>query len=195
MRGQDYYLINPFQTQPAFNSLADDISGFITASTLFLANNRLQTFQGRMPVEHKVDSTSEIRLPPVFGSVREHLTLFESQVHIGNWDKASQLTIEVVADKNGRAQNLYKATFYNSTSDEPVASNITSLAIEKLIPIVTKKVTEKESETHFIIDTQLLKFEPHNISKAKVIVTYTPDSSRNPSYPLKDVSYLDNNKY
>ena len=195
MRGQDYYLINPFQTQPAFNSLADDISGFITASTLFLANNRLQTFQGRMPVEHKVDSTSEIRLPPVFGSVREHLTLFESQVHIGNWDKASQLTIEVVADKNGRAQNLYKATFYNSTSDEPVASNITSLAIEKLIPIVTKKEAEKESEPQFIIDTQLLKFEPQNINNAKVIVTYTPDTSRNPPYPLKDVSYLDNNSY
>src|SRR5699024_4362869 len=119
---------------------------FITACTLFLANNRLQTFQGRMPVEHTINSNSEIRLPPVFGSVREHLTLFESQVHIGNWDKASQLTIEVVADKNGREQNLYKATFYNSTSDEPVASNITSLAIEKLLPIVTKKETEKESE-------------------------------------------------
>ena len=195
MRTQDYYLINPFQEKPAFNSLADDISGFITACTLFLANNRLQTFQGRMPVEHTINSNSEIRLPPVFGSVREHLTLFESQVHIGNWDKASQLTIEVVADKNGREQNLYKATFYNSTSDEPVASNITSLAIEKLLPIVTKKETEKESESQFIIDTQLLKFEPQNINKAKVIVTYTPDSSRNPSYPLKDVSYLDNNKY
>jgi hypothetical protein len=195
MRGQDYYLINPFQTKPAFNSLAEDISGFITACTLFLANNRLQTFQGRMPVEHTINSNSEIRLPPVFGSVREHLTLFESQVHIGNWNKASQLTIEVVADKNGREQNLYKATFYNSTSDEPVASNITSLAIEKLLPIVTKKETEKESESQFIIDTQLLKFEPQNINKAKVIVTYTPDTSRNPSYPLKDVGYLDNNKY
>ena len=195
MRGQDYYLINPFQTQPAFNSLADDISGFITASTLFLANNRLQTFQGRMPVEHKVDSTSEIRLPPVFGSVREHLTLFESQVHIGNWDKASQLTIEVVADKNGRAQNLYKATFYNSASDEPAAGNIKSSALERLLPIVTKKEAEKESEPQFIIDTQLLKFEPQNINNAKVIVTYTPDTSRNPPYPLKDVSFLDNNSY
>lgn len=191
MRGQDYYLINPFQTQPAFNSLADDISGFITASTLFLANNRLQTFQGRMPVEHKVDSTSEIRLPPVFGSVREHLTLFESQVHIGNWDKASQLTIEVIADKNGIEQNLYKATFYNSTSDEPVASNITSLAIEKLLPIVTKEKLDDQ----FVIRTQLLKFEPHSINNAKVIVTYTPDTSSNLPYPLKDVGYLDNNKY
>ena len=195
MRGQDYYLINPFQTQPAFNSLADDISGFITASTLFLANNRLQTFQGRMPVEHKVDSNSEIRLPPVFGSVREHLTLFESQVHIGNWDKASQLTIEVIADKNGREQNLYKATFYNSASDEPAAGNIKSSALERLLPIVTKKEAEKESEPQFIIDTQLLKFEPQNINNAKVIVTYTPDTSRNPPYPLKDVSYLDNNSY
>ena len=195
MRTQDYFLINPFQSKPAFNSLAEDISGFITASTLFLANNRLQTFQGNVPIEHKTDSNSEIRLPPVFGSRREHLTLFESKVVIGNWDKASQLTIEVVADKAGREQNLYKATFYNSTSDEPVASNITSLAIEKLLPIVTKKETEKESESQFIIDTQLLKFEPQNINKAKVIVTYTPDSSRNPSYPLKDVSYLDNNKY
>ena len=175
--------------------MEQDISGFITACTFFLANNRLQTFQGNVPVEHEISTNSEIRLPPILEIVKEHLTLFESQVHIGNWDKASQLTIEVIADKNGIEQNLYKATFYNSTSDEPVASNITSLAIEKLIPIVTKKVTEKESETHFIIDTQLLKFEPHNISKAKVIVTYTPDSSRNPSYPLKDVSYLDNNKY
>ena len=195
MRGQDYYLINPFQTQPAFNSLAEDISGFITACTLFLANNRLQTFQGRMPVEHKKNTNSEIRLPPVFGSVREHLTLFESQIIIGNWDKASQLTIEVVADKNGSEQNLYKATFYNSTSDEPIANNITSLAIDKLMPIVTKEVTEKESEPQFIIDTQLLKFEPQNINNAKVTVTYTPDSSRNPPYPLKDVSYLDNNSY
>ncbi|MGO1475377.1 MAG: hypothetical protein ACTHWC_10930, partial [Psychrobacter sp.] len=191
MRTQDYYLINPFQEKPAFNSLADDISGFITACTLFLANNRLQTFQGRMPVEHTINSNSEIRLPPVFGSVHEHLTLFESNVHIGNWDKASQLTIEVIADKNGREQNLYKAIFYNSTSDEPVASNITSLAIEQLMPVVTKG----EADDQFVIRTQLLKFEPHSINNAKVIVTYTPDSSRNPPFPLKDVGYLDNNKY
>ncbi|SLJ84299.1 toxin VasX [Psychrobacter sp. DAB_AL43B] len=191
MRGQDYYLINPFQTQSAFISLEQDISGFITACTLFLANNRLQTFQGRMPVEHKANSNSEIRLPPVFESVREHLTLFESKILIGNWDKASQLTIEVVADKNGSEQSLYKATFYNSATGKPSASNITSLAIEELMPIVT----QKESEHQFFIDTQLLKFEPHNINKAKVIVTYTPDTSRNPPYPLKDVSYLDNNSY
>jgi len=191
MKTKDYYLINPFQSKSPFNSLEQDISGFITACTLFLANNRLQTFQGRMPVEHKVDSNSEIRLPPVFGSVREHLTLFESQVHIGNWDKASQLTIEVIADKNGREQNLYKATFYNSTSDEPVASNITSLAIEQLMPVVTKG----KADDQFVIRTQLLKYEPHSINKAKVIVTYTPDTSRNPPYPLKDVSYLGNNSY
>lgn len=198
MRGKDYYLINPFQDKPPFNSLEQDISGFITACTFFLANNRLQTFQGNVPVKHEINTNSEIRLPPVLEIVKEHLTLFESQIHIGNWDKASQLTIEVVADKGGRGgreQNLYKATFYNSTSNEPVASNITSLAIEKLLPIVTKKETEKESEPHFIIDTQLLKFEPHNINKAKVIVTYMPDTSRNPPYPLKDISYLDNNEY
>ncbi|MGP9687780.1 hypothetical protein ACT3TH_01300 [Psychrobacter sp. AOP22-C1-C5] len=188
-------MINPFQDKPPFNSLEQDISGFITACTLFLANNRLQTFQGNMPIEHKTDSNSEIRLPPVFGSVREYLTLFENQIHIGNWEKASQLTIEVVADKNGREQNLYKATFHNSASNEPVASNITSLAIKKLSPVVTKKETERELEPQFIIDTQLLKFEPHSINKAKVIVTYTPDTSRNPPYPLKDVSYLDNNSY
>ncbi|MGP5065654.1 toxin VasX [Psychrobacter alimentarius] len=195
MRGQDYYLINPFQSKSPFNSLEQDISGFITACTLFLANNRLQTFQGNVPVEHEISTNSEIRLPPVLEIVKEHLTLFESQIHIGNWDKASQLTIEVVADKNGREQNLYKATFHNSASNEPVASNITSLAIKKLSPVVTKKETERESEPQFIIDTQLLKFEPHSINKAKVIVTYTPDTSRNLPYPLKDVSYLDNNSY
>ena len=124
MRGQDYYLINPFQSKSPFNSLEQDISGFITASTLFLANNRLQTFQGNVPIEHKTDSNSEIRLPPILEIVKEHLTLFQSQIHIGNWDKASQLTIEVVADKGGREQNLYKATFYNSASDEPAAGNI-----------------------------------------------------------------------
>ena len=195
MRGQDYYLINPFQSNSPFNSLEQDISGFITACTLFLANNRLQTFRGNVPVEHEISTNSEIRLPPVLEIVKEHLTLFESQIHIGNWDKASQLTIEVVADKGGREQNLYKATFHNSASNEPVAGNITSLAIEKLSPVVTKKETERESEPQFIIDTHLLKFEPHSINKAKVIVTYTPDTSRNPPYPLKDVSYLDNNSY
>ena len=195
MRGKDYYLINPFQLNSPFNSLEQDISGFITACTFFLANNRLQTFQGNVHVEHEISTKSGIRLPPVLEVIKEHLTLFESQIHIGNWDKASQLTIEVFADKNGREQNLYKATFHNSISNEPVANNITSLAIEKLLPIVTKKVTEKESEPQFIIDTQLLKFEPHNINNAKVIVTYTPDTSRNPPYPLKDVSYLDNNSY
>lgn len=164
MRGQDYYLINPFQLKSPFNSLEQDISGFITACTFFLANNRLQTFQGNVPVEHEISTNSEIRLPPVVEIVKENLTLFESQIHIGNGDKASQLTIEVVADKGGRAQNLYKTTFYNSTSNEPVASNITSLAIERLLPIVTKKETEKESEPHFIIDTQLLKFDPHIVS-------------------------------
>lgn len=195
MRGQGYYLINPFQGKPAFNSLEQDISGFITACTFFLATNRLQTFKGNVPVEYEINTNSEIRLPPVLEIVKEHLTLFQSQIHIGNWEKASQLTIEVVADKGAREQNLYQATFYNSTSNEPVANNITSLAIEKLLPIVTKKETEKESEPHFIIDTQLLKFDPHGINNAKVIVTYTPDTSRNPPYPLKDVSYLDNNSY
>ena len=191
MRGQDYYLINPFQSKSPFNSLEQDISGFITACTFFLANNRLQTFQGNVPVEHEISTNSEIRLPPILEIVKEHLTLFESQVHIGNWDKASQLTIEVIADKNGIEQNLYKATFYNSTSDEPVASNITSLAIEKLLPIVTKEKLDDQ----FVIRTQLLKFEPHSINNAKVIVTYTPDTSSNLPYPLKDVGYLDNNKY
>ncbi|MCG3808688.1 hypothetical protein I3252_04220 [Psychrobacter sp. Ps4] len=191
MKTKDYYLINPFQSKLPFNSLEQDVSGFITACTLFLANNRLQTFQGRMPVEHTINSNSEIRLPPVLGSVSEHLTLFESNVHIGNWDKASQLTIEVVAYKGGSEQSLYKATFYNSATGKPSASNITSLAIEKLLPIVTKG----EADDQFVIRTQLLKFEPHSINKAKVIVTYTPDSSRNPPYPLKDVSYLDNNSY
>lgn len=195
MRGQDYYLINPFQSKSPFNSLEQDISGFITACTFFLANNRLQTFQGNVPVEHEISTNSEIRLPPVLEIVKEHLTLFQSQIHIGNWDKASQLTIEVVADKGGREQNLYKATFYNSASDEPAAGNIKSSALERLLPIVTKKEAEKESEPQFIIDTQLLKFEPQNINNAKVIVTYTPDTSRNPPYPLKDVSYLDNNSY
>ncbi|WP_350617369.1 hypothetical protein, partial [Pseudomonas sp. HY7a-MNA-CIBAN-0227] len=33
MRGQDYYLINPFQSKSPFNSLEQDISGFITACT------------------------------------------------------------------------------------------------------------------------------------------------------------------
>ena len=191
MKTQDYSLINPFQTKPAFNSLAEDISGFITASTLFLANNRLQTFQGNVPIEHKIDANSGIRLPPVFGSRREHLTLFESKVVIGNWDKASQLIIEVVADKAGREQSLYKATFYHSASGKPSASNIASSAIEQLRPVVTKG----ESDDQYIIDTQLLKFEPRSINNAKVIVTYTPDTSRNPSYPLKDVGYLDNDKY
>lgn len=191
MKTQDYSLINPFQTKPAFNSLAEDISGFITASTLFLANNRLQTFQGNVPIEHKIDANSGIRLPPVFGSRREHLTLFESKVVIGNWDKASQLIIEVVADKAGREQSLYKATFYHSASGKPSASNIATSAIEQLRPVVTKG----ESDDQYIIDTQLLKFEPRSINNAKVIVTYTPDTSRNPSYPLKDVGYLDNDKY
>ena len=195
MRGQDYYLLNPFQGKPAFNSLEQDISGFITACTLFLANNRLQTFQGNVPVEHEISTNHAIRLPPVLEIVKEHLTLFQSQINIGNWDKTSQLTIEVVADKGGREQNLYKATFYNSASGEPAAGNIKSSALEKLFPIVTRKETKKESEPQFIIDTQLLKFEPQNINNAKVIVTYTPDSSRNPPYPLKDVSYLDNNSY
>ena len=195
MRGEDYYLINPFQLNSPFNSLEQDISGFITACTFFLANNRLQTFQGNVHVEHEISTKSGIRLPPVLEVIKEHLTLFESQIHIGNWDKASQLTIEVFADKNGREQNLYKATFHNSISNEPVANNITSLAIEKLLPTVTKEVTEKEPRPQFIIDTQLLKFEPHDIKNAKVIVTYTPDTSRNPPYPLKDVSYLDNNSY
>ena len=197
MRGQDYYLTNPFQSKSPFNSLEQDISGFITACTFFLANNRLQTFQGNVAMEHGISTNSEIRLPPVLEIVKEHLTLFESQIHIGNWNKASQLIIEVVADKNGREQNLYKATFHNSASDEPAANNVQSLALEQLPPKVTKKVIEEEQESkvQFFIETQLLKFEPHDINKAKVIVTYTPDTSRNPSYPLKDVSYLDNNKY
>ena len=50
-------------------------------------------------------------------------------------------------------------------------------------------------QDQFLAETQLLKFEPHDIDQAKVIITYTPDTSRYPSYPLKDVSYLDNKKY
>ncbi|MGP5493011.1 hypothetical protein, partial [Psychrobacter celer] len=96
--------------------------------------------------------------------------------------------------KGGKTQTLYKATFYNANNDQPIASNIKSFAIEKLSPKVTRKVV-KDEEDKFLIETQLLKFEPHDINKAKVIITYTPDTSRYPSYPLKDVSYLDNKKY
>ena len=84
MRGKDYYLINPFQDKPAFNSLEQDISGFITACTFFLANNRLQTFYGNVMVENKPKETNGIRLPPVFESIKEHLALFESRVVIGS---------------------------------------------------------------------------------------------------------------
>ncbi|MGP5303425.1 hypothetical protein [Psychrobacter celer] len=194
MRGQDYYLINPFQDKPALNSLEQDISGFVTACTFFLATNRLQTFYGNVMVENKPEETNGIRLPPVFESIKEHLALFESRVVIGSWNKASQLIIEVVATKSGKTQTLYKATFYNANNDQPIASNIKSFAIEKLSPKVTRKVV-KDEEDKFLIETQLLKFEPHDINKAKVIITYTPDTSRYPSYPLKDVSYLDNKKY
>ncbi|MGP5492981.1 toxin VasX, partial [Psychrobacter celer] len=97
MRGQDYYLINPFQDKAAFNSLEQDISGFVTACTSFLATNRLQTFYGNVMVENKPEETNGIRLPPVFESIIEHLTLFESRVVIGSWNKASQLIIEVIA--------------------------------------------------------------------------------------------------
>lgn len=41
MRGQDYYLINRFQTKLAFNSLTEDISGFITACSGFFAKSAL----------------------------------------------------------------------------------------------------------------------------------------------------------
>ncbi|MGP5223144.1 hypothetical protein ACTXMF_12855 [Psychrobacter celer] len=194
MRGQDYYLINPFQDKAAFNSLEQDISGFVTACTSFLATNRLQTFYGNVMVENKPEETNGIRLPPVFESIIEHLTLFESRVVIGSWNKASQLIIEVIATKGGKTQTLYKATFYNDNNDQPSASNVKSLAIEKLSPKVTRKVV-KDGEDQFLVETQLLKFEPHDIDQAKVIITYTPDTSRYPSYPLKDVSYLDNKKY
>ncbi|MGP5519169.1 hypothetical protein ACTXNA_13225, partial [Psychrobacter celer] len=192
--GQDYYLINPFQDKAAFNSLEQDISGFVTACTSFLATNRLQTFYGNVMVENKPEETNGIRLPPVFESIIEHLTLFESRVVIGSWNKASQLIIEVIATKGGKTQTLYKATFYNDNNDQPSASNVKSLAIEKLSPKVTRKVV-KDGEDQFLVETQLLKFEPHDIDQAKVIITYTPDTSRYPSYPLKDVSYLDNKKY
>ncbi|MCH1781868.1 hypothetical protein [Psychrobacter glaciei] len=47
MRTQDYYLINPFQSKPAFNSLAEDISGFITACSGFFTKSALSKNQGR----------------------------------------------------------------------------------------------------------------------------------------------------
>ncbi|MGP5556552.1 hypothetical protein, partial [Psychrobacter celer] len=175
MRGQDYYLINPFQDKAAFNSLEQDISGFVTACTSFLATNRLQTFYGNVMVENKPEETNGIRLPPVFESIIEHLTLFESRVVIGSWNKASQLIIEVIATKGGKTQTLYKATFYNDNNDQPSASNVKSLAIEKLSPKVTRKVV-KDGEDQFLVETQLLKFEPHDIDQAKVIITYTPDT-------------------
>lgn len=191
MRTDDYYLLNPFQPSPPFNSLQADLSGFVSATTAFIATNRLQTFRGKVPVEYKAETSSDIRLPPVFGSMQEHLTLFESEILVGNWDKASQLSIDVVADINGSEQPLYKATFYHSASGQPSASNITSSAINKLAPIVS----QGESDDQFVIDTQLLKFEPRHINRAKVIVSYIPDSSQNPVYPLTSISYLDNNKY
>ncbi|MGP5662663.1 toxin VasX, partial [Psychrobacter celer] len=154
MRGQDYYLINPFQDKPALNSLEQDISGFVTACTFFLATNRLQTFYGNVMVENKPEETNGIRLPPVFESIKEHLALFESRVVIGSWNKASQLIIEVVATKSGKTQTLYKATFYNANNDQPIASNIKSFAIEKLSPKVTRKVV-KDEEDKFLIETQL----------------------------------------
>ncbi|WP_201593138.1 toxin VasX [Psychrobacter sp. Pi2-51] len=182
MRGQDYYLINPFQTQPVFNSLAEDISGFITACSGFFAKSTLSKNHGR---------TNGILGGAVAGI---HGIKFNSQVVMGQFIDSSELHISVeLVTKDGKVlNNIFNMSMSSTNGSLGYAGFGGNFDSSQVV------IESKDKNTVVTIKDIYIKnsvYSADSIQKGRVIIKYIADATQNPVYPLYDFAYMDNNKY
>lgn len=182
MRTQDYYLINPFQEKPAFNSLADDISGFITACSGFFARSALSKNHGR---------TNGILGGAVAGI---HGIKFNSQVVMGQFIDSSELHISIeLVTKDGKVlSNLFNMSLSSANGSLQPTGNGAYFDHSKVV------IESKDSGTVVTVKDIYIKdsvYSADSFQKGRVIIKYIADATQNPIYPLYDFAYMDNNKY
>lgn len=182
MRTQDYSLINPFQSRPAFNSLAEDISGFITACSGFFTKSALSKNQGR---------TNGILGGAVAGI---HGIKFNNQVVMGQFIDSSELHISIeLVTKDGKVlSNLFNMSLSSANGSLQPTGNGAYFDNSKVV------IESKDSGTVVTVKDIYIKdsvYSADSIQKGRVIIKYIADATQNPVYPLYDFAYMDNNKY
>ncbi|WP_367106402.1 hypothetical protein [uncultured Psychrobacter sp.] len=182
MRTQDYSLINPFQSKPAFSSLAEDISGFITACSGFFARSVLSKNQGR---SNGILGGAAAQL---------HGIKFNSQVVMGQFIDSSELHISVeLVTKDGKVlSNIFNMSMSSTNRSPQSTGNGDHFDRSQVI------VENKDKNTVVTIKDIYIKdgvYSADNIKKGRVIIKYIADTTQNPVYPLYDFAYMDNNKY
>lgn len=182
MRTQNYSLINPFQSKPAFNSLAEDISGFITACSGFFSKSILSKNQGR---SNGILGGAAAQL---------HGIKFNSQVVMGQFIDSSELHISVeLVTKDGKVlSNIFNMSM-SSTNGSPQSTG--NGAHFDLSQVVVEKKDKNNVVTIKDIYIKDGAYSADNIKKGRVIIKYIADTTQNPVYPLYDFAYMDNNKY
>lgn len=182
MRGQDYYLINPFQTKPAFNSLAEDISGFISACSGFFSKSALSKNQGRSS--------------GILGNAAAQLhgIKFNSQVVMGQFIDSSELhiSVELVTNDGKVLNNIFNMSM-SSTNGSPQSTGNGAHFDHSQVAI-----ENKDKNTIVTIKDIYIKgsiYSADNIKKGRVIIKYIADATQTSIYPLYDFAYMDNNKY
>lgn len=182
MRTQDYSLINPFQSKPAFNSLAEDISGFITACSGFFAKSALNKNHGR---------SNGILGGAVAGI---HGIKFNSQVVMGQFIDSSELHISVeLVTKDGKVlSNLFNMSLSSTNGSPQSTGNGAYFDHSKVV------IESKDNDTVVTVKDTYIKdsvYSADSIQKGRVIIKYIADATQSPVYPLYDFAYMDNNKY
>lgn len=182
MRGQDYYLINPFQTKPAFNSLAEDISGFITACSGFFSKSALSKNQGRSS--------------GILGNAAAQLhgIKFNSQVVMGQFIDSSELhiSVELVTNDGKVLNNIFNMSM-SSTNGSPQSTGNGAHFDRSQVAIENKDKNTVVTIKDIYIKNNV--YSADNIKKGRVIIKYIADATQTSIYPLYDFAYMDNNKY
>ena len=182
MRTQDYSLINPFQSNPTFNSLAEDISGFITACSGFFARSTLSKNQGR---------SNSILGDAVAGI---HAIKFNSQVVMGQFIDSSELhiSVELVTNEGKVLNNLFNMSLSSTSGSSHTTGNGSYFDRNQIVVESTDKGTVVKVKDIYIKDSV---YSADSIKNARVIIRYIADTTQNPIYPLYDFAYMNNNKY
>ena len=181
MQGQGYKDLNPFKT---FTSLAEDISGFVTACTSFVASSELS--------QDPITNNSGI-LGFTASNVLNNIK-FNSRIVIENFADVSELTISVELVKNNGEvlTNIFDMSL-SSTNGSPLSTGSGVYFHRNQVIIKKEKnATVIEIRDIYIEDSV---YSEDSIKKGKVIIKYIPDSTQNPTYPLYNFSYMDNEKY
>ncbi|MCH1781866.1 toxin VasX [Psychrobacter glaciei] len=181
MQGQGYKDLNPFKT---FTSLAEDISGFVTACTSFVASSELS----QDPITNN-NGILGFTASNVLNNIK-----FNSRIVIENFADVSELTISVELVKNNGEvlTNIFDMSL-SSTNGSPLSTGSGVYFHRNQVIIKKEKnATVIEIRDIYIEDSV---YSEDSIKKGKVIIKYIPDSTQNPIYPLYNFSYMDNEKY